>query len=297
MEVLYSMTKLHLDKYRIYDEIGNLIGTGNSKELTINGIPFDVIYEFSNWVDFAIHVEGLLLESTNDFMKVLDYSIDENSIDISLIEDRIKEFKEESSLIFNPIYHTDISIVVHTRDYWEIRDCNNKLLWLVYAKDKTQAIYQAYTGCRVYDEQEVELFTKMKGVLVLHDTYKNMYVILKDSDLFSSIPCKTKPQELKVTFKDAKRAGKVRVSTVDGKSYNLYKDWIDSEISVSEVYFEETKVNIKVNGLIKATSLQLAAIEAASLKYKVFNAYELKHRFDVFSDAIIMLPEVGGNLV
>lgn len=291
------MINLQLEKYRIYDEIGNLIGTGNSEELTMDGIPFDVVYEFSNWVNFAVHVEGLLLKSASDFVKVLEYSIDETSIDVEFVEDKIKEFKEVSSLIFNPIYHTDIDHIVCLGNYWEIRDCNEKLLWLVYAEDKTQAIYQAYTGCRVYDEQEVELFTKMKGVIVVHDTYKNMYIIVKELDLFNGIPCKTEPQELRVNFKDAKRAGKVRVSTVDGKSYKLCKDLIDTEISVSEVYFEETKVNIKVNGLIKATSLQLAAIEAASLKYKVFNAYELKHRFNVFSDAIIMLPEVGGNLV
>ena len=59
MEVNSTMIVLKLHRYRIYNDKGILVGTGNAKEFVCTDIPADVIYEFDNWVDFSVHVKGL----------------------------------------------------------------------------------------------------------------------------------------------------------------------------------------------------------------------------------------------
>lgn len=315
MEVNSTMIVLKLHRYRIYNDKGILVGTGNAKEFVCTDIPADVVYEFDNWVDFSVHVEGLEFKSVENILNALRYSlamyrnnskvingyeyrIEENFevTDGNEIDPLVKEYKEESSTMFNPIYHAHIKSVEQNGDYWEIRDALGNLLKLVYADNKKDAVYQAYTGCKVYEGDEVKLFTPMKNVMVIHDVYRNLYLVVKESDMFSSYAHKCSPTKLKAEYKDAKRAENVKVKDTEGNVYSLFDDWIQSEIKVEEVVFEDIHDKIKAYGLISAKTLQSAAIETASLKYKVFSAYELKHRFNVFSDAIIMLPK-GGSLV
>lgn len=315
MEVNSTMIDLKLHRYRFYNDKGILVGTGDAKEFVCTDIPVDIVYEFDNWVDFSVHVEGLEFKSTENVLDALRYSlamyrnnsklingyeyrIEENFevTDGNDIDPLVKEYKEESSTMFNPIYHAHIKSAEQNGDYWEIRDALGNLLKLVYADNEKDAIYQTYTGCRVYEGDEVKLLTPMKNVRVIHDVYRNLYLVVKESDMFSSYAHKCNPTKLKAEYKDAKRAENVKIKDTEGNVYGLFDDWIQSEIKVEEVIFEDINDKIKAYGLISAKTLQSAAIETASLKYKVFSAYELKHRFNVFSDAIIMLPK-GGSLV
>ena len=315
MEVNSTMIDLKLHRYRFYNDKGILVGTGDAKEFVCTDIPVDIVYEFDNWVDFSVHVEGLEFKSTENVLDALRYSlamyrnnsklingyeyrIEENFevTDGNDIDPLVKEYKEESSTMFNPIYHAHIKSAEQNGDYWEIRDALGNLLKLVYADNEKDAIYQTYTGCRVYEGDEVKLLTPMKNVRVIHDVYRNIYLVVKESDMFSSYAHKCNPTKLKAEYKDAKRAENVKIKDTEGNVYGLFDDWIQSEIKVEEVIFEDINDKIKAYGLISAKTLQSAAIETASLKYKVFSAYELKHRFNVFSDAIIMLPK-GGSLV
>lgn len=315
MEVNSTMIDLKLHRYRIYNDKGILVGTGNDKEFVCTDIPADVVYEFDNWVDFSVHVEGLEFKSVENILNALRYSlaiyrnnnksingyeyrIEENFeiTDGNEVDPLVKEYKEESSTMFNPIYHAHIQSVEQNGGYWEIRDALGNLLKLVYADNKKDAVYQAYTGCKVYEGDEVKLFTSMKNAMVIHDVYRNLYLVVKESDMFSSYAHKCSPTKLKAEYKYAKRAENVKIKDTEGNIYSLFDDWIQSEIKVEEVIFEDIHDKIKAYGLISAKTLQSAAIETASLKYKVFSAYELKHRFNVFSDAIIMLPK-GGSLV
>lgn len=315
MEVNSTMIDLKLHRYRFYNDKGILVGTGDAKEFVLTDIPVDIIYEFDNWVDYSVHVEGIEFKSVENVLNALRYSLamyrnnsklingyeyrieeDFKVTDGNEIDPLVKEYKEESSTMFNPIYHAHIKNVEQNGDYWEIRDALGNLLKLVYADNEKDVIYQTYTGCRVYEGVEVKLFTPMKNVRVIHDVYRNLYLVVKESDMFSSYAHKCNPTKLKAEYKDAKRAENVKIKDTEGNTYSLFDDWIQSEIKVEEVIFEDISDKIKAYGLISAKTLQSAAIETASLKYKVFSAYELKHRFNVFSDAIIMLPK-GGSLV
>lgn len=315
MEVNSTMIDLKLHRYRFYNDKGILVGTGDAKEFVLTDIPVDIIYEFDNWVDYSVHVEGIEFKSVENVLNALRYSLamyrnnsklingyeyrieeDFKVTDGNEIDPLVKEYKEESSTMFNPIYHAHIKSVEQNGDYWEIRDALGNLLKLVYADNEKDAIYQTYTGCRVYEGAEVKLFTPMKNVRVIHDVYRNLYLVVKESDMFSSYAHKCNPTKLKAEYKDAKRAENVKIKDTEENVYSLFDDWIQSEIKVDEVIFEDINDKIKAYGLISAKTLQSAAIETASLKYKVFSAYELKHRFNVFSDAIIMLPK-GGSLV
>ena len=315
MEVNSTMIDLKLHRYRFYNDKGILVGTGDAKEFVLTDIPVDIIYEFDNWVDYSVHVEGIEFKSVENVLNALRYSLamyrnnsklingyeyriekDFKVTDGKEMDPLVKEYKEESSTMFNPIYHAHIKSVEQNGDYWEIRDALGNLLKLVYADNEKDAIYQTYTGCRVYEGSEVKLFTPMKNVRVIHDVYRNLYLVVKESDMFSSYAHKCNPTKLKAEYKDAKRAENVKIKDTEENVYSLFDDWIPSEIKVEEVIFEDINDKIKAYGLISAKTLQSAAIETASLKYKVFSAYELKHRFNVFSDAIIMLPK-GGSLV
>lgn len=315
MEVNSTMIDLKLHRYRFYNDKGILVGTGDAKEFVLTDIPVDIIYEFDNWVDYSVHVERIEFKSVENVLNALRYSLamyrnnsklingyeyrieeDFKVTDGKEMDPLVKEYKEESSTMFNPIYHAHIKSVEQNGDYWEIRDALGNLLKLVYADNEKDAIYQTYTGCRVYEGDEVKLFTHMKNVRVIHDVYRNLYLVVKESDMFSSYAHKCNPTKLKAEYKDAKRAENVKIKDTEENVYSLFDDWIQSEIKVDEVIFEDIRDKIKAYGLISAKTLQSAAIETASLKYKVFSAYELKHRFNVFSDAIIMLPK-GGSLV
>ena len=220
MEVNSTMIDLKLHRYRLYNDKGILVGTGDAKEFVCTDIPVDIVYEFDNWVDYSVHVEGLEFKSTENVLNALRYSlamyrnnsklingyeyrIEENFeiTDGNEVDPLVKEYKEESSTMFNPIYHAHIKSAEQNGDYWEIRDALGNLLKLVYADNEKDAIYQTYTGCRVYEGDEVKLFTPMKNVRVIHDVYRNLYLVVKESDMFSSYAHKCNPTKLKAEYK------------------------------------------------------------------------------------------------
>ena len=114
MEVNSTMIDLKLHRYRFYNDKGILVGTGDAKEFVLTDIPVDIIYEFDNWVDYSVHVEGIEFKSVENVLNALRYSLAmyrNNSKLINGYEYRIKEdFKVTDGNEIDPLESTKKSL-------------------------------------------------------------------------------------------------------------------------------------------------------------------------------------------